>query len=166
MSKINKLSTDKFNFRKLHPKIRLGTASDRYSGWIGQIYTPDKYKISSRNHRVGNKSFKEETLPVESVQEYFQHFTILEIDFTFYRPLLDKNLQPTSNYKVLQSYNKYLKDSDRLILKVPQEIFAKKLWSLFGFFAIKGKWPWHVHTGIRFVEVNTSLCIKNAFVII
>jgi hypothetical protein len=120
---------DYFLFRDLHPKIKIGTASDRYAGWIGQIYTDGKYKISARNSKVGNKTFKEEILPVESVREYFEHFSVLEIDFTFYRPLLDKDLQPTSNYHLLQSYNKYLKNGDDLILKVPQVIFAQKLWS-------------------------------------
>jgi hypothetical protein len=32
-------SIETFHFRNLHPKILLGTASDRYAGWIGQIYT-------------------------------------------------------------------------------------------------------------------------------
>ncbi|MBN2543797.1 DUF72 domain-containing protein [bacterium] len=117
---------DNFIFRDIHPKIRIGTASDRYSGWIGQIYTEGKYKLSTRSHKIGNKSFKEESLPIESVIEYFQHFSILEIDFTFYKPLLNKDLKPTSNYKILQGYNKYLNNGDRLILKVPQVIFAQK----------------------------------------
>ncbi|MFC1535278.1 DUF72 domain-containing protein, partial [Thermodesulfobacteriota bacterium] len=129
MSTINQLDTDKYIFRELHPRIHIGTASDRYAGWIGQIYTSGRYKTSKRNNKVGNKSFTEEVLPVESVVEYFQHFSVLEIDFTFYRPLLDKDLKPTSNYKILQSYYRYLKDSDRLILKVPQVIFAQKLWT-------------------------------------
>jgi uncharacterized protein YecE (DUF72 family) len=119
---------DNFIFRNLHPYINIGTASDRYAGWIGQIYTEGQYKLSARTHKVGGNSFKEETLPVESLAEYFQHFSVLEIDFTFYRPLLDKDLAPTSNYKILQAYNKYLTEGDRLILKVPQVIFAQKFW--------------------------------------
>ena len=117
---------DNFLFRNLHPKISIGAASDRYAGSLDQIYTKDKYKISTRSHKVGNKTFKEENLPIESAVEYFHHFSVLEIDFTFYRPLLSKDLQPTSNYRILQSYNKYLGDSDKLILKVPQVIFAHK----------------------------------------
>ena len=128
MSK-NKASTlDSFLFRTLPPNIRIGTASDRYAGWIGQIYTEGKYEVSSRSHKVDNKSFREETLPIESVVEYFQHFSVLEIDSTFYRSLLNKDLKPTSNYQLLQNYKKYLSDSDRLILKVPQIIFAKKFY--------------------------------------
>lgn len=119
---------NRFIFREMHPNIRIGTASDRYAGWIGQIYTPGKYETSVRSRKVGKKSFKEEVLPVESVVEYFEHFSVLEIDFTFYRPLLNKKQEPTTSYKVLQSYCKYLKEKDRVILKVPQVIFAQKLW--------------------------------------
>ena len=125
---MNKPDFNNFMFRNLHPNIRIGTASDRYAGWIGQIYTPGKYEITVRSHKVGKKSFKEEVLPVESVVEYFEHFSVLEIDFTFYRPLLNRKLEPTTSYRVLQSYDKYLKESDSIILKVPQVIFAQKLW--------------------------------------
>ncbi len=117
-----------FIFKNIHPNIRIGTASDRYAGWIGQIYTPGKYEVTVRSHKVGKKSFKEEILPVESVVEYFDHFSILELDFTFYRPLLNRQLEPTSGYRILQTYNKYLKGGDRVILKVPQVIFAQKFW--------------------------------------
>jgi hypothetical protein len=43
-------SIEKFQFRNLHPKILMGTASDRYAGWIGQIYTKERYegRISRR----------------------------------------------------------------------------------------------------------------------
>ncbi len=120
--------SESYFFRNIHPHVRLGTASDRYAGWIGQIYTPGKYEITTRSHKIKNKSFQEEILPIESVAEYFEHFSVLEIDFTFYRLLLDNNLEPTSNYNLLKSYQKYLKEKDYVILKVPQIIFAKYLW--------------------------------------
>ena len=43
-----------FRFRNLHPKISIGTASDRYIGWIGQIYSKDRYenKIKSRSKKL------------------------------------------------------------------------------------------------------------------
>jgi hypothetical protein len=121
---------EKFQFRNLHPKISIGTASDRYAGWIGQIYSRDRYenKIKSRSKKLADKSFQEDVLPVDSVEEYFQHFSFLEVDFTFYRLLLDKDSQPTTNYHVLGTYKKYLTADDKMILKVPQLIFAKKLW--------------------------------------
>ncbi len=77
---------ERFEFRDLAPHVFLGTASDRYAGWIGQIYTRERYegRIKSRKKTVGKKSFVENTLPVESVQEYFEHFPVLEIDYTFY----------------------------------------------------------------------------------
>jgi len=121
---------EKFQFRNLHPKISIGTASDRYAGWIGQIYSKDRYKnkIKSRSKKLAGKSFQEDVLPVESVEEYFQHFSFLELDFTFYRLLLNGDLQPTTNYHVLSTYKKYLTENDKITLKVPQVIFAKKLW--------------------------------------
>ena len=82
---------NKFLFRSLHPDIFLGTASDRYAGWIGQIYSKEKYdqRISRRPKVIKGKTFSEETLPVDSLEEFFKHFSILEIDYTFYRLLLD-----------------------------------------------------------------------------
>jgi len=107
----------------------IGTASDRYAGWMGQIYSRDRYagRISRRTKKVGGKAFVEEVLPVESVEEYFEHFCVLELDFTFYRPLKDKNGNPTQGFHVLRSYRQHLRDEDKLILKVPQVIFARNL---------------------------------------
>lgn len=120
---------EKFQFRDVHPNIFIGTASDRYAGWIGQIYSEDRYakRISKRSNRVGGKTFTEEVLPVDSVEEYFQHFSVLEIDYTFYDFLLDSEGKPTQNHHVLRRYRKYLKETDRLVLKVPQLISAQKL---------------------------------------
>jgi uncharacterized protein YecE (DUF72 family) len=119
----------KYQFRRLHPNISIGMASDRYAGWIGQVYSEARYtkQIKPRTHKIGEKSFTEEVLPVESVEEYFEHFPILEIDYTFYRPLLDKNGKPTPNYYTLKEYQQYLKKEDQLILKVPQLISARRI---------------------------------------
>jgi uncharacterized protein YecE (DUF72 family) len=104
-------------------------ASDRYAGWIGQIYSEGRYEkgITRRSHKVGDKTFNEETLPVESVTEYFEHFPLLEIDYTFYRLLLEKDGKPTQNFHVLKNYRQHMKDGDLLLLKVPQVIIARKL---------------------------------------
>jgi uncharacterized protein YecE (DUF72 family) len=120
---------DNFSFRNLHPQILIGTASDRYAGWLGQIYSPDRYagRITKRTKTISRKTFIEEVLPVDSVEEYFEHFPVLEIDFTFYRPLLDHGGQPTQNYQVLKTYCRHLKEGDRIILKVPQIITAHKV---------------------------------------
>lgn len=124
------LNLERFQFRGLHPQVSIGTASDRYVGWFGQIYSEERYKgrITTRTHTIGSQSFNEEVLPVESVEEYFQHFPILEIDFTFYGLLLGQDRKPTQTYRVLQAYSRYLSRDDRLILKVPQVICAQRLW--------------------------------------
>jgi uncharacterized protein YecE (DUF72 family) len=120
---------EKFFFRHLHPQVRLGTASDRYAGWLGQIYTSDRYagSIRQRSKEVGGQSFTEAVLPVESVAEYFEHFPVLEIDFTFYRPLKDQNGKPTQTFQVLKAYQQHLREGDALLLKVPQAVTAPKL---------------------------------------
>lgn len=117
-----------FHFRDLHPDLYLGTTSDRYAGWIGQIYSRERYvgRINRRTNVVGGKKFIEEVLPVDSVKEYFDHFQVLEIDYTFYRPLSEPDGTPTQNYQLLKRYHQYLKEGDRLILKVPQVISAQK----------------------------------------
>ncbi|MFC2156742.1 DUF72 domain-containing protein [Acidobacteriota bacterium] len=118
-----------FHFRNIHPDIFLGTCSDRYAGWIGQVYNQERYggRINSRTRVLAGKTYYEEVLPVDSVIEYFQHFPLLELDFTFYRPLLDSEGKPTSNYHVLTSYRQHFKDTDRVIIKVPQAVIARKL---------------------------------------
>jgi uncharacterized protein YecE (DUF72 family) len=107
----------------------MGTASDRYAGWVGQIYSAEGYygRIGQRTKVVGEQTFTEKVLPVDSVVEFFEHFPVLEIDFTFYRPLLDKDGQTTQNFRVLKAYQRHLQHGDSLLLKVPQVITAPKL---------------------------------------
>jgi uncharacterized protein YecE (DUF72 family) len=120
----------KFMFRGLHSAVSMGTASDRYAGWLGQIYSRERFagKVSKRAKTVGGQTVTEELLPVESVQEYFQHFSILELDFTFYSLLLDEHSNPTPTLRVLETYRRNLKDGDRIVVKVPQTVFARRLW--------------------------------------
>ena len=115
-----------FLFRVLPQNILIGTASDRYAGWIGQIYTKGRYEdgISRRSHKVGDQTFTEETLPVESVAEYFAHFPILEIDYTFYLPLLESKGSLSPNFHVLKSYRQQMKKGDLVLLKAPQIVIA------------------------------------------
>ena len=119
-----------FHFRGLHPNVFIGTASDRYAGWIGQIYSKERYQksISMRPKTIGGERLQEKVLPVGSIEEYFQHFSVLELDFTFYSLLVDRDLRPTQNYHVLRAYGKYLSKDDHVILKVPQAVFAQRLW--------------------------------------
>jgi uncharacterized protein YecE (DUF72 family) len=134
--------TNKFFFRSLHSDLFLGTASDRYAGWIGQIYSQEKYdkRISRRPKVIKGKTFSEKTLPVDSLEEYFKHFSILEIDYTFYRLLLDEKGKPTQNYFLLKKYGSFMTHQDYLFLKVPQTITARK-----------------VHQGREFVNNETYL---------
>jgi len=129
MDEVRDSALQNFKFRNLHPNIFLGTASDRYAGWVGQVYSENRYEksITRRVKKVGGKTFTEEVLPVESVREYIQHFRILELDFTFYRPLIESEGKPTQNFHLLRLYRKYINNEDRLLLKVPQIILAKKL---------------------------------------
>src|SRR5512135_3670758 len=118
-----------FLFRHLPRDILIGTASDRYAGWIGQIYSEGRYEkgITRRSHKVGDKNFTEEVLPIESVAEYFEHFPLLEIDYTFYRPLLESKGSPSSNYHVLKNYRQHMKKEDLVNLKALQIVIAGKL---------------------------------------
>ena len=129
MDKTLESKAKSFLFRELRPNILIGMASDRYAGWIGQIYSEGRYekRITRRSHKVGDKTFNEEVLPVESVTEFFEHFPLLEIDYTFYRLLLEPNGSPTQNYHVLKSYRQHMKDGDLVLLKVPQIVIARKL---------------------------------------
>ncbi len=124
-----------FRFRDLHPQLLLGTASDRYAGWIGQIYSPERYigRLGSRSHKVGGATFREQVLPVESVEEYFEHFGVLEIDYTFYGLLLDPDGKPTATHAVLRSYRDHVPPWARVLLKVPQTVFAQKIRQADGF---------------------------------
>ncbi|MDZ4701417.1 MAG: DUF72 domain-containing protein [Rhodothermales bacterium] len=117
-----------YDFRALYPNLRFGTASDRYAGWIGQIY-PDTYtsRLSSRTKKLDGRSFAERTLPVESVVDYFDHFEVLELDFTFYRPLREADGGPSNNYFVLQQYADHAPEGARFFLKAPQLYTARTL---------------------------------------
>ena len=127
MENVNMAGIDAFRFRNLHPGLVLGTASDRYAGWLDQVYTRERWieGITRRTKTVGGKAFVEEVLPVASLQEYFEHFGTLELDFTFYIPLRDSRGEPTRVYRLLRTYGQHLHDGDRLVLKAPQTIFAK-----------------------------------------
>ena len=61
-----------YDFRDFSENLRFGTASDRYAGWIGQIYPEAlQAELSSRSRRLGGKSFQEKTLPIHSANQKF-----------------------------------------------------------------------------------------------
>ena len=117
-----------FDFRDIHPHVRFGTASDRYAGWIGQIY-PDEYKseVSSRRRSLGARKYDERTVPIKSVEDYFRHFGTLEIDYTYYRPLRDADGEQTTNFFVLAEYADHIPSDGRIFLKAPRTYFSRTL---------------------------------------
>ncbi len=123
---VERFDLDRFDFRNVHADIHFATASDRYAGWIRQIYSENwTPAIKSRKRTLGGKNFEERTVPVASVGEYFDHFGALELDFTFYRTLLDSEDKPTSNYFVLEQYAASAPDGARFILKAPRQVTAR-----------------------------------------
>lgn len=125
---MNGEAIEKFFFRSFHPLISIGTASDRYRGWTGQIYSEELYRdqVTSRTNRVGKKSFREQVLPISSVREYFQHFRVLEIDYSFYSPLIENGIA-TPCADTLRQYSMQMGPEDRVFLKAPQMFFSQKL---------------------------------------
>ena len=43
------------DFRKVMPDVHIGTASDRYAGWIGTVYTAGRWeeKAKTRSRSLG-----------------------------------------------------------------------------------------------------------------
>ena len=118
----------RYDFRAIHPNLAFGTASDRYAAWIGQVY-PERWRseVQTRKKKLGRETFEERHLPIASVADYFAHFSVLEIDFTFYRPLLEDDASPGSNYFVLQNYAEHAPAEARFLLKAPQAFAARTL---------------------------------------
>lgn len=119
---------DRYLFRGLHPRVSIGTASDRYRGWVGQIYSEGVYddRMIVRTNKVGKNSFRDQVLPIDCVREYFRHFEVLEVDYTFYAPLIEKG-RTTPCAKTLGQYSSYMGPEDQVFLKAPQMFFAQKL---------------------------------------
>lgn len=121
-------AVEAFAFHEVHPNVRFGTASDRYAGWIGQIYPPHyESEIQRRKRRLGAQTFEERLLPVASVADYFAHFSVLELDFTFYRPLLDDDGTPGAPLFALQEYARHAPEDALFLLKAPHTFFARTL---------------------------------------
>jgi uncharacterized protein YecE (DUF72 family) len=58
-------------------KLFLGTSSWKYEGWLGQIYSPERYLVRGR---FSSKRFDQECLA-----EYAETFPIVCGDFAFYQ---------------------------------------------------------------------------------
>jgi hypothetical protein len=96
-------------------------------GGAGRFFQRYEKGIKRRSHKGRDKTFKEEILPVESVTEYFEHFPLLEIDYTFYLLLLERDGKPSQNFNVLRNDRRHMKEEDLLLLRVSQVIIARRL---------------------------------------
>ena len=122
-------AADRYDVRGLHPLVRLGSASDRSAGWIGQVYPRDVWagEVTSKPKRVGALTLDDRTLPVASAEDYFLHFPDLELDFTYYRPLLEPSGKPSPGLFQLQQYADAAPPSARFLLKAPQQFLARRV---------------------------------------
>ena len=120
---------ERYDVRGVHPLLQFGSASDRYAAWIGQVYPRDVWagEVTTRQKRVGGRSFEERLLPVASVEDYFLHFGVLEIDATYYRPLIEETGKPSPNLFLLEHYAEAAPASARFLLKAPQQVVARRL---------------------------------------
>src|ERR1700738_4441415 len=90
-------------------KIFIGTSSWRYKGWLGQVYTPERYFTRGK---FSKKKFHE-----ESIQEYAETFPIVGGDFSFY-----SIPAPSFWKKVFAGAPQHLKWD----LKVPEDFTTKR----------------------------------------
>jgi hypothetical protein len=120
---------DRYDLRRIHPLLRFGSASDRYAAWIGQVYPRDVWagEVKSRAKRVGAQTFQERLLPVASVADYFEHFGVLELDFTYYRPLVEPTGKPSPGLFTLEQYADHAPHNARFVLKAPQAFTAHRV---------------------------------------
>ena len=121
--------TSRYDFRRVHPLARFGTASDRFAAWMDQVYPRDVWadRVSTRAKKAGGQTFEERLLPVASVEDYFLHFGVLELDFTFYRPLLEADGRSSPALFTLQEYAEHAPANARFLLKAPQAFAARRL---------------------------------------
>ncbi|MES3630818.1 MAG: DUF72 domain-containing protein [Longimonas sp.] len=118
---------DAYVFHHVHPRVRFGTASDRYAGWIGQVYPEEAAsETTSQSRTLGGESYTIDKVPISYAPHYFDHFSVLEIDFTFYHPLHDAG-EPTRTFHTLKRYADAAPGSARFLLKAPQRFSARTL---------------------------------------
>ena len=106
--------------------IWIGTSSWKYEGWLGQIYSPDRYLTRGR--------FSRKRFEAECLAEYAETFPVVCGDFSFYQ-------FPPPEYwsKLFASAPATL----RMALKVPEEVTAEVF-------------PKHARYGPRAGMVNES----------
>jgi uncharacterized protein YecE (DUF72 family) len=126
---------------RLGPKLKaladrglfLGTSSWKYEGWLGSIYSPDRYATRSK--------FSKKRFEAECLAEYAQTFPVVGGDFSFYQ-------FPSPSF-----WEKLFEESSpslRFGLKVPEEITVPN-------------WPGHARYGRRAGTVNEGFMDQSLF---
>jgi uncharacterized protein YecE (DUF72 family) len=126
---------------RLAPKLRelaaqgvyFGTSSWKYEGWLGSIYTPERYTTRGK--------FSRKRFEAECLAEYAETFPVVGGDFSFYQ-------FPTSEY-----WKRLFDEAParlRFGLKVPEEITVLT-------------WPNHIRYGPRAGRVNASFLDAHYF---
>lgn len=113
--------------------VFIGTSSWKYEGWLGSIYTPERYYTRGK---FSQKKFEETCL-----EEYAETFPIVCGDFSFYQFPSDafwRKLFGGSPSKL------------RFAFKVPEEITVKK-------------WPTHARYGARAGLENENFLSSEVF---
>jgi uncharacterized protein YecE (DUF72 family) len=113
--------------------IYLGTSSWKYEGWLGSIYTPERYMTRGK---FSHRKFEDECLA-----EYAEVFPAVGGDFSFYQ-------FPAPEY-----WKKLFDSAPQTLLfglKVPEEITVPK-------------WPGHARYGARAGQENPSFLDHRLF---
>lgn len=113
--------------------VYFGTSSWKYEGWLGSVYTPERYNTRGRFSR---KKFESECLA-----EYAETFPIVCGDFSFYQ-------FPSESY--WQRLFATAPPPLRFVFKVPEEITVKE-------------WPKHARYGARAGNENESFLNAHLF---
>jgi uncharacterized protein YecE (DUF72 family) len=104
--------------------VAIGTSSWKYEGWLGSVYTPDRY--------LTRKTFSKKKFEAECLREYAETFPTVGGDFSFYQ-------FPTSDYWATL-FGPVPADFT-FGLKVPEPITVTR-------------WPTHARYGVRAGEAN------------
>jgi uncharacterized protein YecE (DUF72 family) len=126
---------------RLAPKLRalaekhvfFGTSSWKYEGWMGSIYTRDRYLERSR--------FSQKKFEANCLTEYAETFPVVGGDFSFYQ-------FPSPSY-----WKRLFEDSPASLkfgLKVPEEISVPR-------------WPTHARYGTRAGTINHGFLDNQLF---
>jgi len=120
---------DRYDLRRIHPRLSFGTASDRYAAWIDQIYPRDVWagEVTTRAKRVAGAAAEERLLPVASAEDYFLKLGTLELDFTYYAPLLGPTGKPGPGLFTLERYADHAPPGAGFVVKAPQAFLARRV---------------------------------------